>query len=36
LNDDSRRFELARNLFATARPGASKELAALILKIAAK
>ena len=36
LNDDSRRFELARNLFATAKPDASQQLASLILKFAAK
>ncbi len=34
LSNDSRRFELASNLHATAKPGASKNLAALILKIA--
>ncbi|HET7529207.1 MAG TPA: UDP-N-acetylglucosamine--N-acetylmuramyl-(pentapeptide) pyrophosphoryl-undecaprenol N-acetylglucosamine transferase [Candidatus Saccharimonadales bacterium] len=35
LDDDKRRFELARNLYATAKPDASRELAALILKVAA-
>jgi UDP-N-acetylglucosamine--N-acetylmuramyl-(pentapeptide) pyrophosphoryl-undecaprenol N-acetylglucosamine transferase len=35
LNNDGRRFELARNLFAIAKPDASVELARLILKIAA-
>ena len=34
LSDDRRRFELARNLFATAKPGAAAALARLILKIA--
>ena len=36
LANDSRRFELARNLFALAKPDASKALASLILKIATK
>jgi len=36
LSDDSRRFELARNLHAMAKPDASVRLAALILKTAAK
>lgn len=35
LGDDHRRFELARNLFATAKPTASVDLAKLILKTAA-
>lgn len=34
LNDDNRRFELARNLFATAKPSAAPDLAKLILKFA--
>jgi len=34
LGDDKRRFELSRNLYATSKPGASKELATLILKVA--
>jgi UDP-N-acetylglucosamine--N-acetylmuramyl-(pentapeptide) pyrophosphoryl-undecaprenol N-acetylglucosamine transferase len=34
LNNDSRRFELARNLYAIAKPDASAELARLLLKIA--
>lgn len=34
LSDDNRRFELARNLFATAKKNASKDLASLILKVA--
>lgn len=34
LDNDQRRFELARNLYATAKPDASKNLARLILKIA--
>jgi len=34
LNDDGRRFELARNLFGTAKKNASKDLASLILKFA--
>jgi UDP-N-acetylglucosamine--N-acetylmuramyl-(pentapeptide) pyrophosphoryl-undecaprenol N-acetylglucosamine transferase len=36
LNNDTRRFELARNLFATAKPNASANLAKLILKTAKK
>lgn len=35
LEDDKRRFQLARNLYATSKPGASRELATLILKTAA-
>ncbi len=35
LDNDKRRFELARNLYATAKPEASKNLANLILKVAA-
>jgi UDP-N-acetylglucosamine--N-acetylmuramyl-(pentapeptide) pyrophosphoryl-undecaprenol N-acetylglucosamine transferase len=34
LNNDTRRFELARNLFATAKPEAASDLAKLILRIA--
>ncbi|MGH7157128.1 MAG: UDP-N-acetylglucosamine--N-acetylmuramyl-(pentapeptide) pyrophosphoryl-undecaprenol N-acetylglucosamine transferase [Candidatus Saccharimonadales bacterium] len=34
LGNDQRRFELARNLYATAKPEASQDLAKLILKIA--
>jgi UDP-N-acetylglucosamine--N-acetylmuramyl-(pentapeptide) pyrophosphoryl-undecaprenol N-acetylglucosamine transferase len=34
LNDDTRRFELARNLYATAKPDASAQLAKLILQTA--
>jgi UDP-N-acetylglucosamine--N-acetylmuramyl-(pentapeptide) pyrophosphoryl-undecaprenol N-acetylglucosamine transferase len=34
LSNDSRRFELARNLYVTSKPDASKNLAALILKTA--
>ncbi len=34
LNNDSRRFELARNLYALAKPDASAELAELLLNIA--
>lgn len=34
LNNDSRRFELARNLYATAKLSASRDLAGLILKTA--
>jgi UDP-N-acetylglucosamine:LPS N-acetylglucosamine transferase len=36
LSNDRRRFELARNLHATARTDAASQLAALILKTAAK
>ncbi len=35
LADDRRRFELARNLYATAKPDAAKELAELLLETAA-
>lgn len=36
LSDDRRRFELSRNLFSTAKPNASKDLASLILRFAAQ
>jgi UDP-N-acetylglucosamine--N-acetylmuramyl-(pentapeptide) pyrophosphoryl-undecaprenol N-acetylglucosamine transferase len=36
LNNDARRFELARNLFATAKPEAARHLSEIILKAAAK